>query len=102
MKYLANIAFALATLVSVAAAVPQPTTSGGAAMTPPPQAFLVSLDDKTLPKATMAFDDPARLDWHNIPKDQRKGLQVRDMSPKQRELAMNLLRAALSETGYDK
>ena len=51
--------------------------------------------------ATMDFDDPRRLDWHNIPKPERKGLQLRDMSPEQQELCHALLRSALSETGYE-
>ena len=50
----------------------------------------------------MKFDDPARLDWTNIPKKQRKGLPLRDMTPEQKTLCHNLLRAALSRSGYDK
>ena len=102
MKYAAITACALVAFVSRVSAEQKPTAPVGAAMTKAAQAFLASLDDKALAKASMAFDDPARLDWHNIPKDQRKGLQVRDMTAPQRELCMNLLRAALSESGYDK
>lgn len=74
----------------------------GPAMTKAAQNFLAALDEKSLAKATMAFDDPARLDWHNIPKPQRKGLQYRDMSPKQRELCHELLKTGLSTDGYQK
>jgi len=65
------------------------------------QGFLESLSAEELAKATMAFDDPARKDWHNIPKPDRKGLQVGEMSAEQRRRCHQLLRAALSESGYD-
>ena len=74
----------------------------GGAMTTAAQSFLASLNDEEAAKATMRFDDPARLDWHNIPKTNRKGLQFRDMSPSQKEHCQQLLRAALSESGYNK
>jgi hypothetical protein len=64
--------------------------------------FLAALDADERELATMAFDDPARLDWHNIPKPERKGLQLRDMTPEQQERCHALLRAALSESGYAK
>jgi prepilin-type processing-associated H-X9-DG protein len=64
--------------------------------------FLASLDAGQRAKATMKFDDPARLDWHNIPKAERKGLQVRDMTTAQRKLCHALLQTALSDVGYQK
>ena len=78
------------------------TSSVGAGMTAAAQGFLASLDDEQSTKAVLAFDNPARQDWHNIPKDKRKGLQFRDMSPAQKENCRALLGAALSESGYDK
>ena len=74
---------------------------GGAMMTAA-QKFVASLNGEESAKATMAFDDPARQDWHNIPKANRKGLQFHDMSAAQKEHCHNLLRSALSESGYDK
>ena len=71
-------------------------------MTAAAQAFLASLQADELAKAAMKFDDPARLDWTNIPKKQRKGLPLRDMTPEQKTLCHNLLRAALSRSGYNK
>jgi hypothetical protein len=73
-----------------------------AAMTHAASDFLAGLDAEERAQATMAFDDPARLDWHNIPKPERKGLQLREMSPAQQERCHALLRAALSESGYAK
>ncbi len=78
------------------------TSSVAADMAKAANAFLDSLNDAEKAKATMAFDDPLRRDWHNIPKDQRKGLQYREMSEKQRELCHELLKAALSDIGYQK
>jgi hypothetical protein len=74
----------------------------GQAMATAAQGFLASLNAEESAKANLDFDDPARLDWHNIPKPERKGLQFRDMSAAQREHCRALLRAALSESGYDK
>jgi hypothetical protein len=73
----------------------------GAAMTAAAQSFLASLNDEESAKTTMAFDDPARLDWHNIPKA-RKGLPLDAMSPEQKHRCHKLLEAALSDSGYDK
>ena len=47
----------------------------------------------------MAFDDPKRMDWHNIPKAERKGLQFKDMTPPQQEACKALLKASLSDVG---
>ncbi|HTU23765.1 MAG TPA: DUF3500 domain-containing protein [Pirellulales bacterium] len=94
-------AYGCIVLVSVAATEAQ-NAGVGVAMTDAAKAFLASLDGEQLKRATMAFDNPARLDWHNIPKPERKGLQVRDMNERQRELCHNLLRAALSPSGYEK
>ncbi|MGD9644248.1 MAG: DUF3500 domain-containing protein [Pirellulales bacterium] len=78
------------------------TESVAAAMTTAAQKFLDTLDAKTRAMVQLKFDDPARLDWHNIPKPQRKGLQLRDMTTDQRAACHDLLRAALSDTGYEK
>jgi hypothetical protein len=64
--------------------------------------FVESLDDEQRAEAVMEFDDPRRLDWHNIPKPERKGVQLRDMSPEQRAACHELLKAALSDKGYEK
>jgi hypothetical protein len=74
----------------------------GADMSAAAEKFLGSLSDEQKSAATLKYDDPARLDWHFIPKDKRKGLQVKDMKPEQRKLAHALLAAALSEAGYEK
>ena len=64
--------------------------------------FISSLDDDQKKLAMVDYDSDTRVDWHFIPKKERKGLAMRDMNTAQRTSALRLLRAALSETGYDK
>lgn len=78
------------------------TEDVGRAMVTAGQKFLTSLNEEELAKATMKFEDPTRRDWHNIPKAMRKGLQSGKMSVTQKQYCHDLLRAALSESGYDK
>jgi Protein of unknown function (DUF3500) len=101
MKLLALAACWFAMQSFAFAAEGSPATVG-AAMTEAAQKYLASLSAEQVAKSTMEFDNPARLDWHNIPKPERKGLQIREMNPEQRKLCHNLLKAALSEAGYDK
>ena len=77
-------------------------TGPGADMTVAAGKFLESLSKEQRAAASMKYDDPARLDWHFIPKDTRKGLQIKEMNDQQRKAAYALLASALSEVGYDK
>jgi hypothetical protein len=74
----------------------------GGDMTKSAERFLASLSAEQGAKARMAFDDPKRLEWHFIPKPERKGLQIKEMSPDQRKAAHALLHSGLSEAGYEK
>lgn len=71
-------------------------------MTAAAQAFLASLTPEQRTEATVPFDSPERRDWHNIPKDDRKGVEFGKLSDEQQQLALALLQAALSDEGYDK
>ena len=64
--------------------------------------FLTALSAEQRAQASMAFDDAARLDWHFIPKDKRKGLQIKEMNADQRKLAHALLESGVSKLGYQK
>ncbi|MGB7328925.1 MAG: DUF3500 domain-containing protein [Rubripirellula sp.] len=66
------------------------------------ESFVSSLDADQKAKAIMPYDSPARVDWHFIPKKSRKGLMIREMNTAQQTAAFRLVRAALSEMGYDK
>ena len=65
-------------------------------------AFLGALTPEQRQQATFAFDTDERLRWHFIPTEMfpRKGLLIRDMTPAQRTLAHDLLKASLSQRGY--
>jgi hypothetical protein len=63
--------------------------------------FLNSLTPEQRAKATYKFEDDERFDWHFIPKE-RKGLPLREMTARQKELATALLCAGLSQQGYIK
>ena len=77
-------------------------TGAGGDMTRAAERFVASLSADQRARALMAYDDPDRLDWHFIPKRQRKGLQLRQMNAQQRSRAHDLLHSGLSEVGYEK
>jgi len=72
------------------------------AMSTAATAFLGALTPEQRQQATFAFDTDERLRWHFIPTEMfpRKGLLIRDMTPAQRTLAHDLLKASLSQRGY--
>jgi hypothetical protein len=76
-------------------------TNSVALMTKAANNFLNSLTPEQQAKATYKFEDDERFDWHFIPKE-RKGLPLREMTPRQKELASALLCAGLSQQGYIK
>lgn len=79
----------------------KPATTG-TAMTTAAGAFLESLTPDQRQVALLDYDSPKRVDWHFIPKDDRKGLKIGEMNEEQRKLAHGLLQAALSDVGYEK
>ena len=92
------LAIALAWLaVPARAGVP-----AGGAMVQAAKGWLDSLAPEQRARATRPFDDAARTGWHFIPKFERKGLPLREMVPSQQQGAYDLLRAAVSQVGYDK
>jgi hypothetical protein len=74
----------------------------GVDMTKAAQAYLESLSKEQRAKSQLEYETPQRVGWHFIPKDERKGLQIKEMDERQRKAAHALLSAALSEAGYDK
>ena len=76
--------------------------NSGASMTGAAHGYLALLDDDQKKTSLMDYEAPERLGWHFIPKDYRKGLQIKHMNKKQRRAAHALLRSALSQVGYDK
>lgn len=77
-------------------------TQPGVEMTEAAQAFIGTLDDDQKQTTLLEYDTPKRVDWHFIPKDERKGLQIKHMTQPQRDAAHKLLQACLSDLGYQK
>jgi hypothetical protein len=63
--------------------------------------FLASLTPEQRTKATFAFEEDERQNWHFVPIE-RKGLALREMTPAQKHLATALLSAGLSQQGFFK
>jgi hypothetical protein len=82
-------------------AEPAPHAHASSLMLETVNRFLAALDSEQRAKATFAFEDDERMNWHFIPKV-RKGLPLREMSSYQKHLASALLSAGLSQTGYIK
>jgi hypothetical protein len=61
--------------------------------------FLDSLTLEQRSKCTYAFEDEQRFDWHVIPRP-RKGIPLKELDAKQRQLAHNFLKTGLSQRGY--
>jgi hypothetical protein len=96
---LACAALLAAIVLWPADAFAQAKTAG--AMMQAANAFLASLTAEQRAKASMSFDDPERFVWQESP-GVRSGVVLRDLNDAQRTLAMNLLRTAVGERGYQK
>jgi hypothetical protein len=69
------------------------------------EAFLATLDDAQREQASFAFDDELKSsNWSNLPTGifERSGVRFGDMTEEQRQAAMAILQAALSQEGYQK
>jgi hypothetical protein len=64
-------------------------------------AFFSTLDEKLKEKIQYPLNDNERFNWHFVPR-RRNGVSFQSFTTAQRDAAMNLLRASLSEQGYDK
>jgi hypothetical protein len=76
--------------------------SAGSGMSDAATKFVATLNEEQKKQTVLPYDAPKRLEWHFIPKDERKGLQVKEMDEAQRKALHALLKTALSEAGYDK
>ncbi len=93
---------AVAILLVFSGAALRKPQSAGTDMITAAKSFLDTLSDEQRTKVVKEFSDDSRTDWHFIPKDARKGLQLREMNDDQRKAAGALLAACLSEVGYKK
>lgn len=65
------------------------------------RAFLEALPAAQKQLAVYPFEDPERFNWHFVPRD-RRGLALRDMDDRQKQLALALLQTGMSTPGFDK
>jgi Protein of unknown function (DUF3500) len=78
----------------------------GSKMADAAEQFLGSLSEEQKAKCTFAFDDKERVNWIFVPvqdkelKPGRKGLRLEEMSEKQRQTVLDLLKTGTSESGY--
>jgi len=95
----------LVACVTVAIAIGASTYASqrsAAAMAKAADAWLASLSADQKQRATFAFDADERMHWHFVPNEQfpRKGVQIKEMSQAQRDLAWALLKTGLSARGF--
>jgi Protein of unknown function (DUF3500) len=64
-------------------------------------AFLQALPPAQRQTAVFPFDDAERFNWHFVPRN-RRGLPLKQMDARQRQLAMALLKTGMSEQGFGK
>jgi hypothetical protein len=87
-----------------ATALPETGTRGRASRTSMAAlagALLETLSDAQRRQVSRAFEDGERFNWHYVPR-KRAGVPVQDMSAASKTALHDLLRHALSETGYRK
>lgn len=85
--------------IAIAAALQQSVAEG---MRQYAGALVSTLDESQKKEMLLPYGSDDRIGWHFIPKDERKGVALRDMNDAQQAASMRLLRAALSESGYSK
>ncbi len=93
---------ALSILAAASAGAYFKLASSGEDMTKAAQQYLATLSKEQLAISQLEYDTDKRVDWHFIPKEYRKGLQIKEMNDEQRKAAHALLHASLSKIGYDK
>ena len=88
-------------LALLAASVVTTQSTPAARMADAANAFLDTLNPDQRHAAMFPFDGDDRLDWHFIPRE-RKGVPLKTMTADQQEAALTLVRASLSEEGFEK
>ncbi|WP_420602209.1 DUF3500 domain-containing protein [Flagellimonas sp.] len=66
--------------------------------------FLNSLNQKQLNQAVLPFNDTSRESWHFFPASMldKKGIQLGELNPSQKDFFHNMLKSHLSQSGYQK
>ncbi len=64
--------------------------------------FLNSLDQNQKTQAQYAFDSAERFRWNYVPLNDRKGISINEMNQQQKNAAIALMKASLSENAFKK
>ncbi len=64
--------------------------------------FLNSLSQEQRSKAYYSFDSDERYNWNFVPKQDRMGLWLKDLTDEQKKLGFDLLKYWVSKKGYEK
>lgn len=104
MKKLHRNIVGLVSLLAILASLGMQETAppAGEALVAAAVAFQDTLTAEQSKVAMLAYDDERRVDWHFIPKAERKGLMVRNMTGPQKKAAGKVLKAGLSVLGHRK
>ncbi len=98
----AGLGLAAVALLAATAETPRPDLSKvNDDMSAAATAFLGGLTDAQKAKASFDWKDAERLNWHFIPRE-RKGLPIKELDEKQRNLGRALLATGLSKGGNEK
>ncbi|MHB1177459.1 MAG: DUF3500 domain-containing protein [Daejeonella sp.] len=89
------------TAILVMVAVMATLTVSGQDLAKKANAFLNTLSPDLKSKAQFSFGDAERFNWNFVPA-KRNGPSFRDFNEKQKQAAISLLRASLSDEGYHK
>jgi len=65
------------------------------------QGFLASLTAEQRAATVLPFNSDERLNWHYVPKV-RQGISIKALTPEQRDVALAILKTALSAQGFEK
>lgn len=95
LRLLAAVLLALPGAALFAQSLPDPTMLHTAS------AFLASLDGGQRAKAVLPFNSEERFRWFYVPVA-RKGIPLKELNAAQKQAALALLHAGLSEKGYSK
>ena len=88
-------------LLCSGAALGHPSAPAAGKMREQMDKLLAALPEKARAQAMKPFEDRDRTDWHYTPRS-RNGVSFKDLDSKQKEQIHNLLKTALSASGYRK
>jgi hypothetical protein len=92
----------LMSIVFVLSYLGSPTNAAGNDVSSAADNLLAALTAEQRMQAIVPFGGDARTDWHYVPKEERKGLPIKEMTAEQIYLVHILLNESLGQAGYSK